>query len=509
MVGADENAMGGDAPYNGMERDDLLAAVAGAGPELPRVLEVFGCADIAQSFPWFRLVGVAADRAGPAEDLGLRLQDVPLYPSMDALLAEHPGVALVFDLHEDRRAGRALREALPDGVSVVDARTAMLLWELLLSGSICAPVQATLFQARAFLATVLDGLEEDILILDRTGRVVDANRSVGTRMGCEKGEILGMHCRDIEGGDFCRRARSECPFQETLATGKKAEGIHTKLDEDGRLLYFRLYTYPIFDELGNLTHVAEMRRDITTRTYTEQRLQQAQKMAAIGELSTYIAHEIRNPLFAIGGFARSLLRSGGLSDEAREKVSIILEESRRLDDILRSILNYARPTQTQPGEVDVNQVVGETVQLMSLGCEPAGVCLDAQLDHKIPRAKGVADLLKQCLINMIKNSLEAMQGKPGKIAIRTGMGESMVYVQVRDEGAGIPDEVRIKVFNPFFSTKEKGSGLGLAMTRKIVEEAGGRVRLESEVGKGTTVTLLLQPLLAVDGDALDADAQGG
>lgn len=483
---------------------EFLAAVTGPEQKLPRVLKLFDCPDIRDAFPWFRLAGVVAPVRSLAMDMGLKMSKIKVFGSFDELFEACPGVSMIIDLHGDPAKTTSLRDTVPGHVSVADAGVFEVLWEMLMSGKLCGPVEDDLYNARAYLHTVLGGLEEDILLLDGAGHVVDANSNLFVRLDRGRDDVIGLHCREIEGGDFCRRDRRECPFEETLVTGKKAEAVHTKLDEDGRLQYFRVYTYPLFDERGQLSRVVELRRDITTRTHIEQRLQQAHKMAAIGELSTYIAHEIRNPLFAIGGFASSLLKRNELDPQAREKVSIIYEESQRLDDILRSILSYARPTEARVEEVDVNVVAGETVKLMALGCEPQGICLDVDLAPGIARAKGVPDLLKQCLINMIKNGMEAMAQSGGTITLRTGMRDSMVFVQVRDEGVGIPEDVLHKVFNPFFSTKDKGSGLGLAMTRKIVEEVGGTVDLVSEFGRGTTVTILLPPSLAVDGDTLDA-----
>ena len=352
--------------------------------------------------------------------------------------------------------------------------------------------------SEAFLTTVVDGMREDILLLDATGRVVDCNRSVIEHLGQDKEDIIGLHCRELQDGDFCRRDRTGCPFARTVATGRKADAVHTRLDDSGRLEYYRVYTYPLFDDDGELSYVVEMRRDITRRTHTEQRLQQAHKMAAIGELSTYIAHEIRNPLFAIGGFARSLLRDASLGEEARGKVNIILEEARRLDGILKAILNYAKPTEAGAGEVDLNIVAGETVQLMGLGCGEKNVQLETLLTPGLAQARGEPELLKQCLINMVKNSMEAMGQGGGRIVVTTGMEGKLVFVRVDDDGPGIPDDVKLRVFNPFFSTKDEGSGLGLAMTRKIVEDVGGSVRLVSQVGEGTSVTIYLRPALAVN-----------
>lgn len=484
------------------------AAIGGSGVDMLRLVEMFDCPDVREGFPWLKLVGVVDGTARPETAGSLALVRIPLYATVGDLIAAEPDLNLVFDVHQSPERSRALRGGLPEGVSVVDATAAMVFWEMIMSGKICAPCQTNLHQARAFLNTVLDGMEEDILLLDLDGRIVDCNRNVTRRLGQPKSDFLGRHCREMEGGSFCRRGRRECPFSETIVTGTKAEAVHTKLDEDGRLLYFRVYTYPLFNEEGVLTNVVELRRDITSRTYTEQRLQQAQKMAAIGELSTYIAHEIRNPLFAIGGFARSLLRGGKMDEESTEKVNIILEEASRLDGILKSILNYARPTDARAGEVDVNHVVGETVQLMSIGCDQEGICIKTELDPGVARAKGVPELLKQCLINMVKNSMEAMGEGRGCITLSTGMEDAFVTVRVEDTGRGMPDDVKLKVFNPFFSTKDSGSGLGLAMTKKIVEDVGGRISLSSHEGVGTAVTLYLPPVLAVDGDTLDAEHFG-
>lgn len=367
-------------------------------------------------------------------------------------------------------------------------------------------------RSQSFVTAVIDGMREDILLLDVDGRVVDCNRTVAEHLNIPREQIVGRLCGELLDGDFCRRHRSECPFVDTVRTGEKAEAVHTRINGDGRLEYYRVYTYPLFDDDGKLAYVVEMRRDITTRTHTEQRLQQARKMAAIGELSTYIAHEIRNPLFAIGGFARSLLRGEGLDDEARNKVNVILEEARRLDGILKSILNYAKPTKAKSNEVDVNIVVSETAQLMGIGCGQENIRLETVLDTDVAQARGEPELLKQCLINMVKNSMESMGGGEGSITLTTGMDGKNVFVRVDDDGRGIPDEVKLRVFNPFFSTKDEGSGLGLAMTKKLVEDVGGSIRLVSQVGVGTSVTIWLQPALAVDQERAEVEkarANGG
>ena len=137
------------------------------------------------------------------------------------------------------------------------------------------------------------------------------------------------------------------------------------------------------------------------------------------------------------------------------------------------------------------------MEVMRIGCQNKGIETVLAFDDRIAKVKGDGEMLKQCLINMIKNAMEAMP-KGGTLTMRTSMTRTHVRLEVIDTGRGIPRELRDKVFNPFFSTKEQGAGLGLPMTKKIIEEMGGKVELHSREGKGTRIVLDLLPLLAID-----------
>jgi PAS domain S-box-containing protein len=367
-----------------------------------------------------------------------------------------------------------------------------------------APPPACAEPINAFwlLRDVLSALDEEVYLLDPAGRVLEANRAARES---REGDAVGLVCQEMEECREGRRQTGECPLQATLDSGRPAEADYSIVDPDGRLRHFRVRTVPIRDAAGNLACVVRIKRDVTQRRRMEQKLQQSEKMAAIGELSTYIAHEIRNPLFAIAGFANSLLRSPALDDSAREKAEIIGKESRRLEGILKSILNFARPMEAAPGELDLNQVVRDTVAFLRLGCAD-NLCIEVDLAPDLPLARGVPDLIKQCLVNLVKNGLEAMPDG-GRLVVSTRLDRDMVALGVADTGRGIPQEHMDKIFNPFFTTKDQGAGLGLAMTKKIVEQAGGRVHLASAPGAGTTVTLLLAPVLAAEAPAAEVPPQ--
>lgn len=483
-----------DAGTNG--RRPFPLAVAGTGRAMGPLLTFLRRRDFTDAFPWVKLVAAFLPEGTDLPPVPLT-EGLPRYSDLGTLFANHPDIRLVFDLTDDGSLNAALRSAAPPGVSIVGPDSALVLHEMMSQERLCGSCNVQLQQARDLFATLIDQVDEDILLIDTEGHILDLNRNIIERKGGTKDDWIGACCKEIDGPDFCcPPERGGCPFRETSATGRKAERIHTKVDEEGRVRYYRVYTYPVVDQNERLTSIIEMRRDITSRTNMEQRLQQSEKLAAIGELATYIAHEIRNPLFAIGGFANSLLRVPTLDDNARGKVQVILEESRRLDNILRSILNFARPTASKAGKTDVNGVVRQTLELMAFGFDKRSITSELKLASDLPRVRGDAELLKQCLINLVKNAQEAMT-HGGVLTVHTGMTHSHVFVAVEDTGSGIPAEMHERIFSPFFSTKEKGAGIGLAMTRKIVEDMGGKVDLVSHVGKGTRITLFLPPVLAV------------
>ncbi|MGE4291553.1 MAG: nitrogen regulation protein NR(II) [Desulfovibrio sp.] len=459
--------------------------------------ELLGSGSRAGSFS--RVTLVAAALSDSPEQADSSLPDIPLFPTFREMLYMHPEINLVVETSGIPRQITELRRALPPHVILVERAAASFFLDLLSTGEMWKACRVDLTATQSMLTTVIDQLHEDILFLDMEGRVLGANSSVCRRTGLERRELAGRRLDEIF-EDMELRAQRGCatcdnPFTTTLRTGEPSEALATKVDPFGRMHYFRIYTYPIYEN-DRLARVVAMRRDITSRTEMENRLQQSEKLASIGELSTYIAHEIRNPLFAISGFANSLLRSENLDDAAREKLDIILSESRRLDEILKSILNFTRPTEQREGQCDLNEVTDETVEVMRIPARSQDVRVFLETSGSLPRVQADPELIKQCLINLIKNALEAMPDG-GELRVCTLLRDELAALEVRDTGPGIPAEIRDRIFSPFFSTKGKGSGLGLAMIRKIMDDIGGDVELTSREGQGTCVTLLLPPVLAV------------
>ncbi len=488
-----------------MESMEFQVGIVGSGPGFMTILDIISNEQYHDFLPMMRLISVC-EMTDERKMAHVRARGIPIYPSCAAMLEAHPNIDLIIELVGKHTRIRRMRNELPERISMVDHVSAVFfcgMHNMLQAGLHC---RMDLDRHKALLRAVMDEVNEDILLLDKERRVVDMNKNVRQRLASSPGgdKILqyayGKECWMVQtqenGVFFCPEGVDQhCPYEETLSTGKKAEALITRVNDEGQLVYYRVYSYPVHDSNDNMTHVLILRRNITARTLRERHQQHLDKLALMGELSSYLAHEIRNPLFAIAGFTNSLLRDKDLSEKQLEKLAIIAEETKRLDHMLKSMLDFSRTSRSPMGECNLNTVVEQTVELMRIGYAPQGFGIEYELHRTLPSVQGDSESVKQCLVNLIKNSIEAMP-EGGEVVVRTGMQNHFAYVQVQDNGPGMSPETMEKVFSPFFSTKPQGYGMGLAMIKKILDEFGGNVHLASTLNQGTTVTLNFQPILA-------------
>jgi signal transduction histidine kinase len=225
-----------------------------------------------------------------------------------------------------------------------------------------------------------------------------------------------------------------------------------------------------------------------------QLLYRNEKLAALGQASSQIAHEIRNPLTALGGFARRILRSPKLEGRDREAVDVIVRETERLERILNDQLSFVHSARLQREPTQLNDVVRESCQLLRHLVEGKRARLELELDTALPSAVADADRIKQVLVNLLMNALAAVD-KRGRIRVTTRNHGAHVEVEVANDGPPIPAEVETSLFLPFVTTRQEGSGLGLAVVHQIVTEHGGRIQVRSmnEWGGVFTIELPLQP----------------
>jgi signal transduction histidine kinase len=237
---------------------------------------------------------------------------------------------------------------------------------------------------------------------------------------------------------------------------------------------------------GTLVQKERKRRFELKRVQEE--LIQANKYKVIGELAAGIAHEIRNPLGSIQGSIEILRKDYKPEDSKYEFLNILLKEVQRLNKVITDFLNYARPVLPNLIDIEIDQLISETVLFLSPQAVKKGVNLKTELEKNLPRIKADPSQLKQAFINLILNSLEAVEDK-GEITISAHQDKNRLKIVFQDNGKGMSEETKNKIFTPFFSTKEGGTGLGLGIVERIVQNHKGEIKVESTLGKGTIFTL--------------------
>lgn len=267
------------------------------------------------------------------------------------------------------------------------------------------------------------------------------------------------------------------------------------------------------DEVALLENLAVQIAVVVENSRQYRRMRERDRLAALGQMAAGLAHEVKNPLGAIKGAAQLLNDPEGsshLGPNEREFVGIILEEVDRLDRVVGSVLDYARPSKGNPGAMDVNAIVHRTQQVMER--DPGACSLETELDPELPLVRVDAEQLRQVLMNLVRNAMQSMSGR-GVVRVKTrshaGSGsDAWVEISVRDDGAGITPQVLKNLFVPFFTTKDRGTGLGLAISQRIVEEMGGRIDVTSRPGRGSTFSVVLpavaDPLASPRGSAAAA-----
>ena len=223
---------------------------------------------------------------------------------------------------------------------------------------------------------------------------------------------------------------------------------------------------------------------------SQERLVRSERFAAIGEAAAYVSHEIKNPLMVIGGLARQLERKVEDEPNSQQKLQIIKKEVQRLENFLGDLRDFTRPAVPAKQQVNINDIIQEVDALMADQAKNQGVTLLEKLDPRIPPSQADPNQMKQVLLNLVKNAFEALD-TGGQVILSSGSEDNQVWFAVQDNGGGMPSEVLEKIFNPFFTTKEKGTGLGLAVIHKIVTDHHGDITVKSSPEQGTIIRVNL------------------
>lgn len=223
---------------------------------------------------------------------------------------------------------------------------------------------------------------------------------------------------------------------------------------------------------------------------TQERLVRSERLAVIGNMAAYIAHEIRNPLVTIGGFARAILRDYADHKGIKQNVEIVVEEVNRLEKILANIMDFSKPVEVVKVATQVNDLIESTCSLMEPYFKSGCIQLIKQLNATIPKIIVDPTQMKQVFLNLIKNAVESMPNG-GKLTIETVMEDEQIKIDIADTGEGMTTDVMQNLFVPFFTTKVDGTGVGLAVSQKIIDDHNGFIKIKSALKEGTTISIYL------------------
>ena len=354
---------------------------------------------------------------------------------------------------------------------------------------------------RQELQAVLDGITDLMLVLSEDLRIQRVNHVF--EQWFPGSNPIGRYCYEVFRGQTSRC--DDCPARRSLDLGEIVKDLCI-YKVNGKFRQYDIIASPLRTDPAGEQNVLLFKRDVTMEKEFQAKFNQAEKMATVGALAAGVAHEINNPLTAISGFAegmkRRIRRLDGvveqeLVDDFNEYTETIINECLRCRDIVQTLLTFSRPTAASLSPLSINKCVTDTLFILKHHFKDmALVTVELSLTDGLSMVMGDESQLKQVIINLLTNAFDSIDGAGTiRIATRTG-GGGRVELVVEDSGCGIPLEGREKLFEPFYTTKPvgKGVGIGLSTCYSIVSNHNGEIQVQSEVGKGSSFTVTLPGL---------------
>jgi len=342
----------------------------------------------------------------------------------------------------------------------------------------------------ALFDAMMDSLTNGVIILDSKHTIIKTNRAASRILGIPLSESpdrpLWTSISDAKLADFIYMViRNE--------EAKTAEEFVIVADEGNQ--YIEISVLPLVKEKRVRGTIITI-EDITQRKREEINNRRLENLASLTNLAAAVAHEIKNPLAAISIHVQLLRKNFkacnlAINAKAQKHLDVVEEEIERLNKIVVDFLFAVRPLQCEFAPVNINELIKNLFTTFQDEFSAAGISFVSQLDDELPVIQADERFLRQALMNILTNAKAAMMPAGGELGITTRFDQERVYVIITDTGKGIPPDILHKIFEPYFTTKPDGSGLGLTMTYKVIKEHGGDIQVHSDIGKGTRFTLIL------------------
>ncbi|MEA2115841.1 MAG: ATP-binding protein [Thermodesulfobacteriota bacterium] len=345
--------------------------------------------------------------------------------------------------------------------------------------------QKALSDIQAFTGLLVSRLPVGIIATDQQGRVSTWNQAAADMTSISSQKSLGKVVNKYLPRELAAFFSSE---SESFKSEAEPEGREIRLVINGCGLVLHCQRIDLRDPEEKYMGQVLLLSDITRLKDLESEMRENERLAAVGRMAAGVAHEVRNPLSSIKGLA--LLLKGAFSRESREfeTTGLLIQEVERMNRTISELLSFARPASLDLQQVDVQELLSETLKLVAADTAGEYISTSLHCEHDLPAVLADRDRLSQVFINIILNGAQAMEpGGTLDIIARTSSSGKQVELQFKDSGKGIESEHMSQLFFPYFTTKKGGTGIGLAISQKIIVDHGGTIRVESEPGSGTTV----------------------
>ena len=361
-------------------------------------------------------------------------------------------------------------------------------------------MEKELREANEFLMNLIESSVDGIIVTNMKGEILIFNKGAENMLGYQAEEVVGrMNIRDIYPPGVAEDVMAKMRSPDYGGVGRLAsiQIIHRR--KDGELIDGDLSAALIYDDEGTEIASVGIFKDLRERLRierelreTQQALLQAEKLAAMGRLTSQIAHELNNPIYGIMNTLELLKTEIPPESKRRRVLELALSETQRLSEMLRNMLSFSKPQEEARKKINVNELIEGIFLMMEKQMREANVRVETRFEEDLLEVMASTNQMRQVFLNLFKNAKEAMP-KGGTLTVRTGRDENKILIHIQDTGVGIPEEIRNKVFEAFFTTKQKvkGVGLGLSVCYGIIRDHGGEIKVESEEGKGTIFTISL------------------
>jgi len=361
-------------------------------------------------------------------------------------------------------------------------------------------MERELKEANEFFMNLIESSVDGIIVTKMDGEIIIFNKGIEDMLGYQSDEVVGkMNIRMIYAPGVAKEVMQKLRSPDYGGVGKLTSFPITHRRKDGEMVEGDLSASIIYDEGGREIATVGIFKDLRERLRMERDLQaareallQSEKLAAMGRLTSQIAHELNNPIYGIMNTLELLKTEIPPESKRRRILELSLSETERLSEMLRNMLSFSKPEEEVRKRLNVNELLEGILLMMEKQMKEVNVKIVTRFEPKIPEIMASTHQMRQVILNLFKNAKEAMP-RGGTLTVRTEKEDTKVLIRIQDTGTGIPEEIRNKIFEAFFTTKQKvkGVGLGLSVCYGIIKDHGGEIRVDSKEGKGTTFTISL------------------